>query len=230
MAALHDDEIPIDLGLVRRLVDTQFPQYADLPLRRLGASGSTNALFRLGDQLLVRLPRQPGNGAVIEKEQRWVGEFARRLPVRVPTVLAIGQPARDYGERWSIVGWLPGRHPTACGPDEPPRKERAQLAVDLAEVIIALRSTPITDAAAQEPALRGYRGAHRLIAWGSLAIGALAGGLVAQTAGLITLFWGATAVTLAGALALLPLTAARVDEEARDVGVAPCDSNLKPTD
>ena len=52
---------------------------------------------------------------------------------------------------------------------------------------------------------------HRLIAWGSLALGALAGGLVAQTAGLVTLFWGATAMTLAGALALLPLTAARVD-------------------
>jgi MFS family permease len=60
---------------------------------------------------------------------------------------------------------------------------------------------------------------HRLIAWGSLALGALAGGLVAQTAGLVTLFWGATAITLAGALALLPLTAAIVDKEARDAGV-----------
>ena len=57
---------------------------------------------------------------------------------------------------------------------------------------------------------------HRLIAWGSLALGALAGGLVAQVAGLVTLFWGATAMTLAGALALLPLTSARVDKEARD--------------
>lgn len=56
---------------------------------------------------------------------------------------------------------------------------------------------------------------HRLIAWGSLAVGALAGGLVAQTAGLVPLFWGAAVLTLAGALALLPLTAARVDEEAR---------------
>jgi MFS family permease len=57
---------------------------------------------------------------------------------------------------------------------------------------------------------------HRLIAWGSLALGAFAGGLVAQIAGLVALFWGAGAVTLVGALALLPLTTARVDKEARD--------------
>ena len=155
---LHDDEIPIDLGLVRKLVDTEFPQYAGLPLRRLGASGSTNALFRLGDDLLVRLPRQPGNGAVIEKEQRWAAEFGPLLPVDVPQILAIGQPARGYGEQWSIVGWLAGEHPAACGPDEPPSRQRAQLAVDLADVIIALRGAPMSDAAAHDPTLRGYRG------------------------------------------------------------------------
>jgi MFS family permease len=55
---------------------------------------------------------------------------------------------------------------------------------------------------------------HRLIAWGCLALGALAGGLVAQTVALVTLFWGAAAITLTGALALLPLRAARVEKEA----------------
>jgi MFS family permease len=61
---------------------------------------------------------------------------------------------------------------------------------------------------------------HRLIAWGSLALGALAGGVVAQTAGLVTLFWGASAMTLTGALALLPLTAARINDEARAAGAS----------
>jgi MFS family permease len=60
---------------------------------------------------------------------------------------------------------------------------------------------------------------HRLISWGSLALGALAGGLVAQVAGLVTLFWGAAALSLTGALALLHLTPATVDREAGDVGV-----------
>ena len=56
--ALHDDELPVDTGLVRALVDDQLPAYAPLPLHRLAATGSDNALFRLGDELLVRVPRR----------------------------------------------------------------------------------------------------------------------------------------------------------------------------
>lgn len=72
MRRLHDNEIPIGTDLVRRLLDTQFPEYASMPLCRLEASGSTNVLFRLGDELLLRSPRQPGGGAGIEKEQHWL--------------------------------------------------------------------------------------------------------------------------------------------------------------
>lgn len=158
MTVLHDDEIPIDLELVRRLLDSQFPQYASLPLTRLAASGSTNALFRLGDDLLVRLPRQPGSGASIPREQRWGVEIGPRLPVAVPQILAIGEPDHGYGEHWSIVGWLDGEHPAACNPDDPPTAERSRLAVDLADVIIALRSTPIPEQQAQDASLRSYRG------------------------------------------------------------------------
>lgn len=158
MTHLHDDEIPIDHDLVRTLVDTQFPQYADLPLRRHSSTGSTNALFRLGDHLLVRLPRQPGNGAAIDQERRWAGVFGPRLPVSVPEILAIGSPGPGYGEQWSIVGWIPGDHPPACSPDEAPSPQRARLAVDLSQVIIDLRAVPMPTAARQDPLLRGYRG------------------------------------------------------------------------
>jgi hypothetical protein len=57
---LHEDEFLIDLSLVRALVDRALPECASLPLSPLWASGSSNALFRLGDELLIRLPRQPG--------------------------------------------------------------------------------------------------------------------------------------------------------------------------
>ena len=66
---LHDDEIPIDAVLVRALVDRAMPHYADLPVRRLDSSGSTNALFRLGEDLLVRLPGQPGGSVAIAKRR-----------------------------------------------------------------------------------------------------------------------------------------------------------------
>ena len=39
--------------------------------------------------------------------------------------------------------------------------------------------------------------------------------LVAQAAGLVPVFCAASALTLVGALALLPLTAERIDHEAR---------------
>lgn len=70
MTALHDDQLPIDADLVRRLVERSFPEYAGLTITPLGASGSTNALYRLGEDLLVRLPRQPGGSASIDKEAR----------------------------------------------------------------------------------------------------------------------------------------------------------------
>ena len=155
---VHDDEIPIDIDLVRKLVDTRFPQYAALPLSRLGASGSTNALFRLGDDLLVRLPRQPGGSAAIAKEQRWLPEIGRHLPVAVPEIVAIGEPAFDFGERWSIVRWLDGELAKAYAPDDPPAPERLTLAADLADVILALRAVDVPEAAACDPALRWYRG------------------------------------------------------------------------
>jgi len=155
---LHKDEITIDIALVRTLLDTQFPEYAAEPLSRLGESGSTNVLFRLGTDLLVRLPRQPGGSAGIDKEQRWTSVVGRHLPVAVPEIVALGNPGNGYRERWSLVRWLDGERPEACGPEASPTPERSTLAADLADVILALRSLEIPAAAASDPALRWYRG------------------------------------------------------------------------
>lgn len=155
---LHKNEIAIDTALVRRLVDSEFAQYSALPLTRLDASGSTNVLFRLGDDLLVRLPRQPGGSVAIDKEQRWLPQIGRHLPVAVPEIVALGEPAFGFTERWSIVRWITGELPTAYTPDDPPRPERSRLAEDLADVILALRAADVPNAATTDPALRWYRG------------------------------------------------------------------------
>jgi len=157
-SAIHDNEIPIDVDLVRRLVSTQFPQYGAMPLERLGASGSTNTIFRLGDDLLVRLPRQPGGSAGIGKEQRWLPLIGRHLPVAVPEIVALGEPGCGYREHWCIVRWLEGELPKAYTPHESPMPERATLAADLADTILALRALEVPEAAAIDPALRWYRG------------------------------------------------------------------------
>jgi len=101
---LHEDEIEIDLPLVRALVDRALPDLAGRPLRPLDASGSSNALFRLGDDLLVRLPRQPGGSETIAKEARWLPYVAPALPVAVPRIVAVGEPDLGYrsaGRLWA---------------------------------------------------------------------------------------------------------------------------------
>ncbi|MGC4109946.1 MAG: aminoglycoside phosphotransferase family protein [Nocardioides sp.] len=152
---MHDDELDVDEELVSRLLGTLSPAYAGLPLRRFDATGSTNALFRLGDELLVRVPRQPGGTATIEKEQRWLPMVAQHLPVAVPEVVAVGEPAFGYPERWSVVRYLTGERPDVPRPGEAPRHE---LASDLAGVVHALRGMPVPPEAVGDPDLEWYRG------------------------------------------------------------------------
>ena len=54
---MHADEIDTDASLVRRLLASQFPQWADLSIERVSSGGTDNAIYRLGDDLAVRLPR-----------------------------------------------------------------------------------------------------------------------------------------------------------------------------
>jgi aminoglycoside phosphotransferase (APT) family kinase protein len=155
---LHKDEISIDTVLVRKLIDHEFPQFAGLTLSRLGASGSTNVQIRLGDHLLVRLPRQPGGSMTIDKEHHWTPAIGSHLPVTVPEFVGVGKPASGYSERWAIVRWLEGEHPEVWGPDDSPSEERSQLAVELAEVVLAMRAIEVPEEAMTNPLFSNYRG------------------------------------------------------------------------
>ena len=134
------------------------PGHAGLPVRRLESSGSSNSLFRLGDNLLVRLPRQPGGSAAIAKEARWLPVLRPSLPAAVPEVLAVFEPGRDYPERWSVVGWIDGEHPEVVTPETSADPRRGDLAADLAEMVRALRRAEIPGQAISDPELRWYRG------------------------------------------------------------------------
>ena len=156
--ALHCNEIPIDIELVRTLVSRVMPDYADAPVRRLASSGSTNALFRLGDEFLVRLPRQPGGSAAISKEATWLPVLAPALPVSVPEVVAVFEPDRDYSERWSVVRWIDGEHPEVIEAETSVHQGRENLAKDLAAVLAALSRADVPAEAVNNPDLRSYRG------------------------------------------------------------------------
>ena len=156
--ALHVDEIPIDAELVGRLVSRVMPTYADAPIRRLASSGSTNALFRLGADLLVRLPRLPGGSETIAKEARWLPVLGPLLPVPVPQVVAVFDPDYGYPERWSVIRWIAGAHPVVVDPQTPVDSGREELATNLSAFLDALRQAEIPPLAVNKPDLQSYRG------------------------------------------------------------------------
>ncbi len=111
---MHTDEVDTDASLVRRLLAGQFPQWADLPIRRVVHSGTDNAIYRLGDDMAVRMPRRrAGPAGQIEKEARWLPRLAPHLPLAIPVPLAVGSPAEGYPLRWLVAPWLKGDDATA---------------------------------------------------------------------------------------------------------------------
>jgi aminoglycoside phosphotransferase (APT) family kinase protein len=102
-------EVDVDVPLVRALLHDQHPDLAGLPLA-VAANGWDNVIVRLGDELAVRLPRRAAAAALIEHEQRWLPEIARRVaPVApVPVPVRTGRPALGFPWSWSIVPWFPG--------------------------------------------------------------------------------------------------------------------------
>lgn len=104
---MHPDEVEIDVALVRRLLATQLPEWAALPLVRVPSTGTVNAIFRLGRDMAVRLPRREEWGD-LEDELRWLPRLAPPLPLAVPEPLASGRPGYDYPCRWAVYRWLDG--------------------------------------------------------------------------------------------------------------------------
>lgn len=131
---------PIDETLVRRLVDTQFPQWTHLALRPVLPGGWDNRIFRLGEDLLVRLPSAPIYALQVEKEQRWLPKLAPLLPLAVPTPVAMGVPGDEYAWKWSIYRWLDGEPAAIERIDDP-----AEFATRLAEFLLALQRIDAAD-------------------------------------------------------------------------------------
>jgi aminoglycoside phosphotransferase (APT) family kinase protein len=135
MPDLAAPEITVDL--VHRLVAEQHPQWAALPVTPVPRSGWDNRTFRLGDELLVRLPSAAGYVDAVAKEQRWLPVLAQRLPLPIPAPVAVGVPGQGYPWPWSVYRWLPGDPADAAPPDDLMR-----FAVDLGAFLTALQRAP----------------------------------------------------------------------------------------
>ena len=111
MAKMHADEFEIDIPLVQRLLAKQFPHWANLPLKPVPSAGTDNALYRLGKDMVVRLPRIDWAVGNVDKEFKWLPKLAPFLPVSIPTPLELGVPTKDYPWPWSVYRWLEGSNP-----------------------------------------------------------------------------------------------------------------------
>lgn len=149
---LHDDEQDTSPEVARALLRRQVPALAELPLAPLSNTGSDNTLYRLGPDLVVRLPRFPDAARRLDVELDWLPRLTG-LPVTVPSVAHAGSPGQEYPFRWAVLRWPDGvdaweaRHQDDWFGSE--------LGRDLAAVVQHLRCTGIVDAPAREPGERG---------------------------------------------------------------------------
>jgi aminoglycoside phosphotransferase (APT) family kinase protein len=148
---LHEDEIPVDETLVRSLLEVQRPEWADLPLSPAGA-GTDNIMYRLGDDLLVRLPRTADTGQSVRKEQEWLPRLAPFLACPIPDPVHAGTPTNVFPLAWSVYRWIDGEE---AGPATV--QDWAAFGADLAAVVRELHGIDLMGATRADD-LSWYRG------------------------------------------------------------------------
>jgi aminoglycoside phosphotransferase (APT) family kinase protein len=137
---MHPGQLDVDAATAAALVDEQFPQWAGLPVSPVTSHGTVNVLFRLGGELVLRFPLEPGDAGA---KRRWLereADAARRLlgrvPVRTPVPVAHGEPGHGYPLPWMVYRWLPG---TVVTEVQAQLADSSGFARDLAGFVMALR-------------------------------------------------------------------------------------------
>lgn len=133
-------EAPPDKALARRLVEDQFPDWARLPITPVASAGTDNAIFRLGQDWVIRLPVRESAVVLVEREQRWLPRLAPHLPLAAPAPLAVGRPAEGYPWPWSVCSWLEGTD-AAASPIADPERAGAVLG----RFLLALRGVDASE-------------------------------------------------------------------------------------
>jgi aminoglycoside phosphotransferase (APT) family kinase protein len=100
-------EVGITAGLVRELLRDQHPDLADLPLREV-EGGWGNQMWRLGDELAVRIQRMDTDPEPQLKERRWLPVLAPHLPLPIPVPVRSGSPSARFPKLWTVMTWVPG--------------------------------------------------------------------------------------------------------------------------
>ena len=134
-----DNEITADL--IAELLREQHPDFAGLPLT-FGARGWDNQLWRLGDDLAVRLPWATQDAdELILKEHALLPAIAPRLPLQIPVPQRLGQPSERFPRPWIVTTWVAG-----APADRAPATRGYEAADTLAAFLTALHLPAPDDA------------------------------------------------------------------------------------
>lgn len=143
MPRMHTDEVDVDESLVRALLAAQLPHLADLPITIVEPWGTDHGVWRLGNDLVVRLPRIRSATGQVEREWTWLPRLAPHLRVVAPEPVAVGEPGHGYPFPWAVHRWVPGELASLDRMDDPVR-----FALGLAEVVRSLGKIPVEGAPA----------------------------------------------------------------------------------
>lgn len=135
---IHEDEVDVDDDTIRALVDMQFPEHRNLPLSRWPVHGTDNVIYRLGEQLGLRVPRIHWAVGQSEKEITYLPRLAPHLPTAVPQPIALGEPGLGYPYPWLLFRWVPGTDALTAEPSD-----WTAVARQLAQAISALQAVPV---------------------------------------------------------------------------------------
>ena len=135
---MHADEIDISPALARSLVAQQFPHLAGLLIEKLSSAGTENTIFRLGDDLSIRMPRVIGAARQAEREAIWLPRLANHLSLALPEPVELGRPTEEFPYHWAIYRWLKGENAFIR-----PVDDLADSAHRLARFVRSLREAPV---------------------------------------------------------------------------------------
>ena len=143
--------------LASKLILEQFQEFAHLPISEVEKQGHDNRTYRLGNEMLIRMPTAEAYALKVPKEQALLPQLASHLAtVSIPAPVKMGLPSSDYPYPFSIYKWLPG---TSINLLTLSSGERVQLAFDLAKFLKDLQN--ITDVDGPEPGQHNWwRGDH----------------------------------------------------------------------
>ena len=134
---MHPGQLNVTPETVRAMIDRQFPHWRELPVRPIQTQGTVNALFRLGDALVARLPLVERDVAEtrrwLEREAQAARELHGRTRFATPEPVALGEPGPGYPMPWSVQTWVPGEVATPDG-------HSAAFAHDLAAFVHGVRA------------------------------------------------------------------------------------------